>query len=176
MIHQRRIDSDEYYPVYFFTNSNSGTYHQQAEFTCEEIDFIQRANLQWDYAQMILAQRAGAEKTTNYEGKTREQLAEELRALGVDIPPTPDEERGGNDTTVVETLRARQTARRAADPNGVTRSMSGTEWPAAVGKLWDENRSRFSTSWDDLPHHDQVAVYRLLTRPASSTQPNQETP
>ena len=44
------------------------------------------------------------------------------------------------------------------------RSMSGTEWPDAVGAIWDSNRSRFSTKWADLAHHDQVAVYRILTR------------
>jgi hypothetical protein len=46
--------------------------------------------------------------------------------------------------------------------------LSGTEWPAAVGKIWDANRSRFSTAWEDLSHHDQVAVYRILTRASTA--------
>ena len=43
-------------------------------------------------------------------------------------------------------------------------ALNGTEWPDAVGKIWDGNRSRFSTAWVDLSHHDQVAIYRILTR------------
>lgn len=44
------------------------------------------------------------------------------------------------------------------------RSLNGLEWPDAVGAIWDENRSRFADSWDDLSHHNQVSIYRLLTR------------
>lgn len=44
------------------------------------------------------------------------------------------------------------------------RSLDGTEWPEAVGKIWDENRSRFADSWEDLRHHNRVSIYRLLTR------------
>lgn len=44
------------------------------------------------------------------------------------------------------------------------RSLNGLEWPAAVGAIWDENRSRFADSWDNLSHHNQVSIYRLLTR------------
>lgn len=47
---------------------------------------------------------------------------------------------------------------------GKLNAMNGTEWPEAVGGIWDANRSRFSTAWEDLPNHDQVAVYRILTR------------
>ena len=43
-------------------------------------------------------------------------------------------------------------------------AMNGAEWPVSVGEIWEANRSRFSTAWDDLPHHDQVAIYRILTR------------
>jgi len=43
------------------------------------------------------------------------------------------------------------------------RNLNGTQWPAAVGKIWDTHRSRFGSSWEDLPHHDQVTIYRLLT-------------
>jgi hypothetical protein len=43
-------------------------------------------------------------------------------------------------------------------------AMNGSEWPAAVGEIWDANRSRFSTAWEDLSRHDQVAVYRILIR------------
>lgn len=42
------------------------------------------------------------------------------------------------------------------------RSLSGAEWPAVVGKMWDESKSRFATKWGDLSHHDQLTVYRLL--------------
>lgn len=41
-------------------------------------------------------------------------------------------------------------------------SLSGTQWPDAVGALWEQGRSRFATCWDDLPHHNQVSVYNLL--------------
>lgn len=41
-------------------------------------------------------------------------------------------------------------------------SLSGEQWPDAVGALWEAERSRFATGWDDLPHHNRVSVYRLL--------------
>lgn len=41
-------------------------------------------------------------------------------------------------------------------------TLNGSEWPAAVGDIWESNRSRFSTPWDELSHHDQVAIYRIL--------------
>lgn len=41
-------------------------------------------------------------------------------------------------------------------------NLSGTEWPDMVGKVWESARSRFGTEWDELSHHDQVSIYRLL--------------
>jgi len=32
----------------------------------------------------------------------------------------------------------------------------------AVGKIWDTTKSRFATPWDQLSHHDQVSIYRIL--------------
>lgn len=43
------------------------------------------------------------------------------------------------------------------------RSLNGTEWPAAVERIWDENCSRFASLWSNLPHHDQVSIFRILT-------------
>lgn len=44
------------------------------------------------------------------------------------------------------------------------RSLSGVEWPTAVMEIWDGAASKFASSWDDLSHHDQVTIYRILTR------------
>lgn len=89
MIHKRHVDSDEYYPVWFW--SKPDPHKTIIEVTCEEIDFVHEANLRWEYAQRVLGDRAGYPDPG--PGKSREELAEELRALGVDIPPTPDDER-----------------------------------------------------------------------------------
>lgn len=40
--------------------------------------------------------------------------------------------------------------------------LNGVEWHEAVKKIWEANRSRFGTAWDDMPHHDQVSIYRVL--------------
>lgn len=40
--------------------------------------------------------------------------------------------------------------------------LNGTEWPARVGALWGRYGSRFASAWDDLEHHDQVSVYRII--------------
>lgn len=45
------------------------------------------------------------------------------------------------------------------------RSLSGTEWNAAVGEIWNAKASVFATQWADLSHHDQVTIYRILTSP-----------
>ena len=47
------------------------------------------------------------------------------------------------------------------------KSLNGTQWPVAVGELWEQYRSRFATSWGEMPHHDQVSIYRLLVHKES---------
>lgn len=70
-------------------------------------------------------------------------------------------------------------ANRFADRYGDTetvaaelRALNGAEWPAVVGNMWDESRSRFATPWSELGHHDQLTIYRLLS--AQGTAANEQ--
>lgn len=40
--------------------------------------------------------------------------------------------------------------------------MGWPEWEQELEKAWNESRSRFSTTWEDLPHHDRVSIWRIL--------------